>query len=503
MNIAPKDAEDPFSTVGGSQPDRIVVSFSHSDYLSSAAGVEKVIGMEQKHYNDHGIAYFHIYPFLGGSISDDPGIMCIGLNVDGQPTGQYSATQVGDLLQDFSRRTAAEFVALHVHHLAKMPVAIILFFIKKLSPRCVRFFVHDYYSLCPQANLLYNGEMFCDLPAPASLKCCTCFMGRGRRRQLREVATLFAQVSQFIIPSEVARGLFLRVYPELKGKTYVIPHQQVAVVGVSRQRIPARSESVRKIRVAYVGQSYYHKGWETWKRFVAATDPDRYVLYHVGVTSEMLPRVSHVPVSSINSDENAMTRTLQELQVNLAFLWSVCPETYSFTFFESLTAGCFIVTNPGSGNIAEQVRQYSCGVVLADEEALFAYFADAERVKRDLAQYAARVPQLQFNLAALPDEDCCDRFPSRSPLGADRLKLLAEFRDARNFGIPDTLRDTRNFQSSWIRLIKSRVLLCAKWWRDFLLPHHTSRRLAILMALAVLTNPRQAWQAMFCTKSDL
>ena len=503
MNIDPKDAEDPFSIVSDSQPDRIVISFSHSDYLSSAAGVEKVIGMEQQRYNDHGIAYFHIYPLPGGPISQDPGLMGIGLNVDGQPTGQYSAKQVGDLLQEFSRRTAAEFVAVHVHHLAKMPVAIILYFIDTIKPRCVRFFVHDYYSLCPQANLLYNGEMFCDLPAATALKCCTCFMGRGRRRHLREVATLFAQVSRFIVPSEVARGLFLRVYPELKGKTQVIPHQQVAVVGVSKQRAPTGSESVRKIRVAYVGQSYYHKGWETWKRFVAAADPDQYVLYHAGVTSEMLPRVSHVPVSSINSDENAMTRTLQDLRVDLAFLWSVCPETYSFTFFESLAAGCFIVTNPGSGNIAEQVRQYSCGVVLADEEELFAYFADVERVKQDLAQYAVRIPQVEFNPAALPEEDGRSHNPSRRSPAADSLKLLAECRDARDFDLPDTLREARNFQPGWIRLIISKGPLCAKWWRDFLLPHHTSRRLAVLMALAVLTNPRQFWQAVFCKNSEL
>ena len=70
-----------------------------------------------------------------------------------------------------------------------------------------------------------------------------------------------------------------------------------------------------------------------------------------------------------------MVETLRNHNIDVAFLWSICPETFSFTLYESLSAGCAILTNRNSGNIQAYVREHpETGVVLDDEKALMKLF---------------------------------------------------------------------------------------------------------------------------------
>jgi len=66
-----------------------------------------------------------------------------------------------------------------------------------------------------------------------------------------------------------------------------------------------------------------------------------------------------------------MTEALQDNNIDVAFLWSICPETFSFTLYESLAAGCTVLTNRNSGNIQAYVREHpEAGIVLEHENAL-------------------------------------------------------------------------------------------------------------------------------------
>jgi hypothetical protein len=72
----------------------------------------------------------------------------------------------------------------------------------------------------------------------------------------------------------------------------------------------------------------------------------------------------------------SMVEALVHNKIDVAFLWSLCPETFSFTLYESIAAGCFVLTNRDSGNIGAYVKENpDQGFVLRDEGGLFSLFS--------------------------------------------------------------------------------------------------------------------------------
>ncbi|MEJ1935708.1 hypothetical protein WDZ92_36410, partial [Nostoc sp. NIES-2111] len=87
--------------------------------------------------------------------------------------------------------------------------------------------------------------------------------------------------------------------------------------------------------------------------------------------------------------------------------WPSWPETFSFTAFEAMEAGAFVLTNDRSGNVADAVRQYYRGLVLHGEEELLQIFGGDElqrlatESRRLREKYFATRRQSAFSLALL------------------------------------------------------------------------------------------------------
>ena len=79
-----------------------------------------------------------------------------------------------------------------------------------------------------------------------------------------------------------------------------------------------------------------------------------------------------------------MLQTLRRHELDFAFLWSIWPETFSFTCCEAIAAGSFVITNEVSGNIAALVKRTGRGRVFADLAAARRFLVD------DAAVAAAR-----------------------------------------------------------------------------------------------------------------
>ena len=50
------------------------------------------------------------------------------------------------------------------------------------------------------------------------------------------------------------------------------------------------------------------------------------------------------------------------------------PESFSFTLYESISAGCFILAFENSGNIQKEVKEHERGRVFANTESVMDYF---------------------------------------------------------------------------------------------------------------------------------
>ncbi|MCP4346571.1 MAG: hypothetical protein GY795_13730 [Desulfobacterales bacterium] len=364
-----------------------VLAVSHSDYLVSLGGTEKVLHEEQAELAKHNISYIQVY---SSGLSDEYAKkkylnQLTGVNVDSVPVGKFTVVQLGLILQILSLSGTANAVATHIHHLMKMSVLGVKHLINAAQAHKLRIFLHDYYTICPQINLLKNGREFCGGPPVNSSECGECGWKEARHLHFRMVSALFKSVdAEFMTPSRVAAGICSNSFPELANHIRVVPHQIRHLYNGNKAK-SAEDIAVSGYcpKIAYIGYESVVKGLETWWRLTSESRiQEQYELFHLGASGMNIQGVKYIPVSFLEKGPDAMIDALKKYQIDIAFLWSICPETYSFSVNEAFAANCFVVTNKFSGNIADQVKETGRGVVFNDETEMFDFFKDVSRVKQ-------------------------------------------------------------------------------------------------------------------------
>jgi Glycosyl transferases group 1 len=128
-------------------------------------------------------------------------------------------------------------------------------------------------------------------------------------------------------------------------------------------------------RVAFLGVPAVHKGWDVFLELVRRSAAGgNYRFYHFGDGRHRAPGVECREVSVAQNQPLAVVDALRAEAIDVALLWSLWEESFSYTAHEALSAGAAIITNENSGNIACVVRTSGEGLVLSDEDELFAAF---------------------------------------------------------------------------------------------------------------------------------
>jgi hypothetical protein len=359
---------------------RFILAISHSDYLTKLGGTEKLIQAEESLLKEEKISYIQIYP-LKISTTDSSN-QYIGVNIDSKPAGYFSVFQLITILNLLQHNHSIYHIATHIHHLLDFSFPAAEYLLDHCPSGEIRFYLHDYYSICPQFNLLFNDKNFCGVTLNSSL-CNRCCWGKERAIHYHFFQKLFKNREiTFISPSESAMEIWIKNFPEFSDRVVIYPHQ------IIKPRIEAQEHPKnKKIRIAFIGYQQLNKGWKVWKQLVKGIDHNYFECFHFGSAYKNINKVSLVPISFINDGHDSMIKSLKEYNIDIAFLWSIWPETYSFTFFESLAAGCFIVTHKTSGNIAVQVKKYSNGMVFDTELDLFNFLKNQNQVAMVLTDF--------------------------------------------------------------------------------------------------------------------
>ena len=82
-----------------------------------------------------------------------------------------------------------------------------------------------------------------------------------------------------------------------------------------------------------------------------------------------------------------MTKKLRENKIDVVLLLSKVPETYSYTYYESIAAGAFIISYDVSGNIADQTNRRGNGIVFSSKDDIVNYLNDMDRVITDINNF--------------------------------------------------------------------------------------------------------------------
>lgn len=355
-----------------------VLVLTHSDYLNTDAGVEKVIQGQQKLFLQNHINFIAVYPVrkdieLFGWVHSVT-LPVYGLIVNGKNQGEIEYSRFLELLD------TKNLLGIIVHELVTFQKneKLFTFFDKAQCP--VYYFVHDYAMICYNHVLMRNNKEFCGTEPISFQKCKNCrfyIEGKLNESWQKKFVKRYQKIT-YLFPSSVVKNIWQNTF-HAKNKLMIVPNTKF---GDTMENYPERPEN-KKIRIAFIGYGRVEKGWETWKRLCKRYD-GVYDLYLLG-DGECEGNLTKIPVSVSKDGPNAMIDTIRQNHIDIAFLWSTVPETYSYTFFESYVTGCFVVTNELSGNICSMTNQFHCGKVFGDEDGLFSFLDDYESVKESLA----------------------------------------------------------------------------------------------------------------------
>ena len=371
---------------------RLILSISHDDYTAVSGGVQSCIQREERLSPAHGATYLNLHPVqplprLAHLDRDDEA--SVHLVLDGRSIGHAPISTVIAAMQTVAPRLSA--VQCVIHHLMGHAPERIVDLIKATGADSCCLWLHDFFTLCPSYTLQRNGITFCGAPAPGSNACRLCVYGAERISHQARVRDLFAALrihalapSSFMAAEWTARsGLAVDRLTVLPLLTLHWPETQ--------RRPPNRPIPQTAITLAFIGYPAAQKGWPIFQALASAArlpDTDLRFLYF-GATPVTDTAIGSVAVHVSEDDPDAMIRAISEHQVDLVLHWANSPETFSFTTHEALAGGAWVLTNPGSGNVAVTVRETGEGVVLQDEDDLRAFFTDGRLAQVTASRRAA------------------------------------------------------------------------------------------------------------------
>ncbi len=228
---------------------------------------------------------------------------------------------------------------------------------KNASPGLgVEFMLHDYYCLCPTVHLLQPNLVSC---VKHDAVVCTKCQSNILQWRAQWLPVLENVVTDIVVFSDSSKKIFLSVYPSLESKVRLVPHNVPKM----------RSVKIKKhngINIGVVGNLTSVKGKEIVCQMLDVL-PDDVRIVNIGTFYGDMPQ-SEKFVCTGPYVHAALPDLVQMHQIDVVFIASVVPETFSFTTSECIDMGlpvvCFDIGAP-----AQRVAKYESGMVISQIDA--------------------------------------------------------------------------------------------------------------------------------------
>ena len=212
---------------------------------------------------------------------------------------------------------------------------------------------HDFNFVCPTWNLLYRGKVFCGCRAD----CSSCLPHVDLAAFRAASAALMAQADELRFFSSSSRALVNMLVPVDDEKATVVPHQPLDAFK------PLLSRPASPLVIAVVGNLTAARGSDfvaDFAKFLLAQEPSARLVI-LGRTERPYSMRNVIVHGAYEHDE--LPVLMDRYGVNVGFLTSICPETFSYVVQELMMLGlpvaCF-----DFGAQAERVGAYTRGAVI-------------------------------------------------------------------------------------------------------------------------------------------
>lgn len=367
---------------------KYVISISYGNYLSGVGGTDKVIFEQNKILNKAGYDVVHLYPFCAFGH-----MLSWNVLLNGKEIGLYSTELVKRMIYDLSLKQI-DLSGILIHHLKNININSLRELLSYCKNVKILFYIHDYYTICPFHGLTLSNGKFCGYGFPSDIKCKKCSFYDYNIILNLHIKSMFKENHIiFVAPSETAARVWGIHYKEYRDKIFIMEHQ---IFRIQKSNPTDIIEDNSPIKVAFVG---YQSNLKGWKQFVEASQNasnaqknERF--YQFGFGGERYSFIKQITVD-YKKKFNKMEDMLVKEGIHCAVLYSLCPETYSYTYYEAFSANCFIITNPMSGNIYSQTLKNQNGVSVSN---LSEFFLDEKALRMMINRYRTVSHSIPFQL---------------------------------------------------------------------------------------------------------
>lgn len=360
-----------------------VLALSYGNYIIQNGGTDKVIREHRDMFNKSGCNYLFIFPVVRtlrfGNHKKE--IRFWGMNINSEFIGIFSYKKLCVELKKIQEKN--ECLATFIHHMWRVKEKELMQ-ICKMNDTPIFYYLHDFYSICNNCNFTNESGKFCGYSfneEKCNEKCGYYYLSKENRRVFAELMETFGERIICIAPSENTKNIFLKNFRKYEAHFRVIEHQRCAEV----EKLAVKNEE--KLRVAFIGAQAAIKGWNDFKNIKDMLIIPEVELFYLGTGTDIPNGVKHINVSVREQGNMAMQEALRNNKIDVVLLLSCWPETYSYTYYESLSAGCYVIAYKSGGNIAEQVMKRGNGKVFNDFIELDRYIGDFEKLKDDVLKY--------------------------------------------------------------------------------------------------------------------
>ena len=362
-----------------SQAGPTVVAFGHDNYMRHIGGIQLVAGIEQQKFAELNTNYIYIFP-------SHPRLTL----APEQPTPTFQAIVNGQIIPlrfplSGLLQKLEPIEAIIIHSIFGHEPIVIAQEIAASDVAHFIWWIHDYSIHCENHLLAHNNLRPCNDPPIDSQMCHVCIHGSRRHDHVTRTQELLqAAPWQFIAPSETAQLNSVSGSTKLAAIPKVVAHGEVLFDG---QRDPNELQN-RKLRIAFVGHPVQHKGWKVFQQFVEFSNMRKLEVdfFHFGSIDSKNKSIVFVDLSQTSKNIGLATSLLRQNQIDAVFIWSIHQETFNLVTYESIAAGCIVITSKESGNIQAAAQKCGSALIYSDESELF----EDDQVLNKISQMASR-----------------------------------------------------------------------------------------------------------------
>jgi len=229
--------------------------------------------------------------------------------------------------------------------------------------------LHDYFAICPTINLLDTKNCYCDLPDLGDCESCirnNLFNNYPKYESMKkwreEWGAFLCACDEVIAFSNSSGELLRKIYGEVRSLS-VIPHKVNYV-----PRLNKTHKMTKSLNIGLMGILNNHKGIEIIHHMLKQIEDENLNVRIILIgSSEGAVHHSSFYETGRYSQESLPRLTLQN-DIDLFFISSICPETFSYTTEEAMKMG-LPVTVFNLGAPAERVKYYEKGLIISKIDA--------------------------------------------------------------------------------------------------------------------------------------